>query len=87
MEVYSSKIKKFLIFPEIELSSLIIFLYFRKELSELEKQKKVALEKSLIFREMKIFCLTTKKILYFSKTIVFHFYHFRVTDDQFAYFL
>ena len=69
MEVYSSKIKKFLIFPEIELSSLIIFLYFRKELSELEKQKKVALEKSLIFREMKIFCLTTKKILYFSKNL------------------
>ena len=36
MEPTSSKIMKFLIFPEMELSSLI-FLYFRRELSQLVK--------------------------------------------------
>ena len=40
MELSSSKIKKCLIFPEMELSSLIFFLYFRQKLSELEKLKK-----------------------------------------------
>ena len=38
IELSSSKIKKYPIFPEIELSNLIFFLYFRKELSELEKK-------------------------------------------------
>ena len=37
MELSSSKIKKYPIFREIELSNLIFFLYF-KELSELEKK-------------------------------------------------
>ena len=36
MEPASSKIMKFLIFPEMELFSLI-FLYFRRELSQLVK--------------------------------------------------
>ena len=37
MEPTSSKIMKFLIFPEMELSRLIFFLYFRRELSQLVK--------------------------------------------------
>ena len=40
MELSSSKIKENLIFLEIELSSLIFFLYFGMELSELETLKK-----------------------------------------------
>ena len=40
MELSSSKIKENLIFLEMELSSLIFFLYFRMELSELENFKK-----------------------------------------------
>ena len=41
MELSNSKIKKNSYIPEMELSSLIFFLYFGKELSELEKQKKI----------------------------------------------
>ena len=37
MELSNPKNKQFLIFPEMELSSLIFFFYFRKELSDLEK--------------------------------------------------
>ena len=37
MELSGSMIKKFLIFPEMELSSLIFFLYFKVELSKPEK--------------------------------------------------
>ena len=37
MELSSSKIKTFLIFPEMELSILIFFLSLRKELFELKK--------------------------------------------------
>ena len=54
MELSNPKIKKFLIFPEMELSSLIFFFYFRKELSDLEKWKKPTLKKFLIFWEMEL---------------------------------
>ena len=66
MELSSSKIKKFLIFPEMELSSLVLFSYFRKEISELEKLKKTCCEKNsyilskkvfLIFRETELSCV------------------------------
>ena len=49
----------------MELSCLIFFLYFRKELSEIEKRKKPALKKFLIFQEMEISSLKLKKLLYF----------------------
>ena len=39
MEVSSFKIKKFLIFLEMELSGLIFFFYFRRELSKLKNEK------------------------------------------------
>ena len=61
MEFYSSKVKTFLIFQGMELSSLICFLYFRKESSEFEKLKKTVLEKVLIFSQKK------KIFLYFGK--------------------
>ena len=44
MKLPSSNITKFLIFPEMELPSLISFLYFRKELSKLEKIKIITLK-------------------------------------------
>ena len=37
MELPMSKIKKFHVFPEMELSTLTFFLYFRMEISEAEK--------------------------------------------------
>ena len=37
MELSSSKIKKFLIFPEMKISTLIFFLDFRRELFKLEE--------------------------------------------------
>ena len=40
IELSSSKIKENFIFPKMELSSLIFFLYFRKGQSELKKKKK-----------------------------------------------
>ena len=40
MELSTSKIKKFLIFSGMEHSSFIFYLYFRRELSELAKEKK-----------------------------------------------
>ena len=61
MEFYSSKVKTFLIFQGMELSSLICFLYFRKESSEFEKLKKTVLENVLIFSQKK------KIFLYFGK--------------------
>ena len=48
MELSSFKIKKNLIFLAIELSSLIFFLYLRKEPSELEKLKKDPSRKNLL---------------------------------------
>ena len=49
MELSSSKIKKFLTFPEMENSNLILILYFRGELSKLQK-KKISQKKFLIFQ-------------------------------------
>ena len=65
VELFSSKIKKFLIFqemelsrsnmffffPELELSILLRFLYFRKEISGLEKRttEKKPLSKSFLY--------------------------------------
>ena len=40
--VLASRLKKFLTFPEMERSSLIFFLYFRKELSEFRKWNSLA---------------------------------------------
>ena len=54
MELSSSKIKKFPIIPEMELSSLIFSLYFRKEISELQKLKNRS-EKLLTFSQKKLF--------------------------------
>ena len=54
MELSSSKIKIFIIFPEMELSSIIFFLYFKTKFSELEKKKKNTLEKCLLFQEMRL---------------------------------
>ena len=48
---FYSKIKKSHIFQQTELSSPIFFVYFRKELSKLEKP---ALKKFLMFREMEL---------------------------------
>ena len=45
IKLSSSKSKKTLICPEIELSSLIFSLYFRKELSKLAKLKKPTMKK------------------------------------------
>ena len=45
MELSSSKIKKFLISPEMKISSFIFFLYFGRELSEPAKLKKNHSEK------------------------------------------
>ena len=67
MELSSSKIKKFLIFPEMQLSSFIFFSYFRKELSKFEKSKKTTLKKFLIFREIKIFLPQAQKTLIFQE--------------------
>ena len=47
MELSVCKIKIFLIFPEIELSSHIFFLYFKKKLFKLIKKKKIHSEKAL----------------------------------------
>ena len=48
MELSVCKIKIFLIFPEIELSSHIFFLYFKKKLFKLiKKKKKIHSEKAL----------------------------------------
>ena len=43
MELSTSKIKKFLIFSGMEISSFIFYLYFRRELSELAKEKEKTL--------------------------------------------
>ena len=61
MKRSSSNIKQNLIFPEMELSSLIFSLYFRKELFVLEK-KKTALKKFLISREMELSSPKLKKL-------------------------
>ena len=62
MKRSSSNIKQNLIFPEMELSSLIFSLYFRKELFVLEKKKKTALKKFLISREIELSSPKLKKL-------------------------
>ena len=46
--------RKFLVFQEINLSGLIFFLYFRRELFELKKWKRSTLKNFLIFQEMEL---------------------------------
>ena len=53
----------------MELPNLIFFLYFRKKLSELEKEKKPTLEKFLIFWEMEHSSSKLKKLLYFRREL------------------
>ena len=56
----------------MELSSLIFFLYFRKELSELEKEKKSTLKKVLSFSQKKPFSYFRKRnFLIFSQKKAF----------------
>ena len=77
MEIFSSKIKKllissqkkkfFLYFGKWNFLALTVknFLYFRKELSGLEKLKKITLKKFLIFWEMELSSLKIKNFLIF----------------------
>ena len=76
MELSSSNIKKILILPEMDLSSLIFVLYFRRELSEIEKKKKKkkknTLKKFLIFWEMELcssYIFSKKKFFYFRRDL------------------
>ena len=71
MEFYSSKVKTFLIFQGMELSSLICFLYFRKESSEFEKLKKPFWKKFLYFLKKKRFSYISANgtFLYFLKKV------------------
>ena len=64
MELSSFKIKKNLIFLEIELSSLKFFLYLRKEPSELEKLKKDPSSKNLLYFRKWNFLGQSLKALY-----------------------
>ena len=77
MELYCCKIKKFLIFSEMELCSLVTFLYFRKEISKLEKwkkKKKNAQKTFLIFSQKKPFIHFGKRnFLMFSKKVFLAF--------------
>ena len=66
MEVSSSKIKKCLIFPEMELSRLIFFLCFRKELSELKKLEKTLLLKNFLYIGIWNFLVQSLKNSYIS---------------------
>ena len=66
----SSDIKKFLIFPEMELPSLISFLYFRKELSKLEKIKIITLKFFLYFGKWNLLPPRLKRFLYFRREYV-----------------
>ena len=60
-------------FQEMELSSLVFFLYFRKELSERAKRKqnkKKTLRKKLqIFREIELSSPYLKKVLIFQEEL------------------
>ena len=55
----------------MELSCLIFFLYFKRELSEPKKlkKKKNTLKKFLICREMELSILKLKKLLYFMREL------------------
>ena len=60
------RLKK-IIFQEMELSRLILFLYFRKELSELAKLKELPLKIFFIIQEVKLSSLKLQKLFYFRK--------------------
>ena len=62
MNLSSSKIKKCLIFPEMELSSLIFLLISASNFLS-PKNKKNTLKKLLIFREMELSSPKLKKLL------------------------
>ena len=64
MELSSSKIKENLIFLEMELSSLIFFLYFGMELSELENFKKKKKKNSEIISYMELSSPNIKKFIF-----------------------
>ena len=64
MELSSSKIKENLIFLEMELSSLIFFLYFGMELSELENFKKKIKKNSEIISYMELSSPNIKKCIF-----------------------
>ena len=68
MELSVCKIKIFLIFPEIELSSHIFFLYFKKKLLKLIKKKKIHSEtalKTLTFQMENLNSQLLRKLLLF----------------------
>ena len=71
MELSGSKIKKFLILLEMELSDLIFLLYFKKELLSSKNKKKLALKKFLIVFQKKAFIIfwETGTFLYFLKNV------------------
>ena len=61
MKLSSSMIKSVPTFSEMELSSLVFLLSFKRELSKLEKKKKNPPRKKFrIFREMKLYCSNIK---------------------------
>ena len=63
MEFSGSKMKKFIEFLEIELSSLTLYSNFRRKLSELKKkQKKKHYEFFLIFQEIELSNVKLKKL-------------------------
>ena len=71
MELSGSKIKKFLILLEMELSDPIFLLYFKKELLSSKNKKELALKKFLIFFQKKAFIIfwETETFLYFLKNV------------------
>ena len=63
MEFSGSKMKKFIEFLEIELSSLTLYSNFRRKLSELKKKtKKKHYEFFLIFQEIELSNVKLKKL-------------------------
>ena len=82
MELSSSKIKNFFIFPGMELSSLIFFLYFRKELPSSKNRKNHSprfcfLKNSFSYiagNRTFLHFLKKKLFLYFGKTKLFYIF-------------
>ena len=67
MELSSYKIYKFVKFSEIDLSSLIFFLYSRRQLSKFKKTKKRTISKISYIWEMGRSSLNLKKVLIFQE--------------------
>ena len=86
MELYCCKIKKFLIFSEMELCSLVTFLYFRKEISKLEKlkkKKKRSKNISYIFSKKSLsYILGNGTFLCFLKKFFLHFWKRNFPDPR-----